>query len=75
MRVGDRVRYIGQGWMGIAIQEDNPEGAVVAHVFEDGIPIIHWPNRGGSMLVGNAEDVEVVGDTLEELWKVPCHGA
>lgn len=63
MRVGDRVAYVGTGWMGKALMQIHPQGAVVFEI-DRGYPIIKWPS-GGLMIVGEPSAL-LVTQTLEE---------
>jgi hypothetical protein len=65
MMVGDRVHYVGPGWIGKALQGLYPEGARVTQI-EGGCPIVLWPS-GAMMIVGEPDSLEVV-ETLEEMF-------
>ena len=64
MRVGDRVAYVGSGWIGKALMKRYPQGAVVyGSGSEDGCPVVKWPS-GGLMIVGDPSAL-LVTQTLE----------
>lgn len=66
MRVGDRVEYVGEGWIGQALMKTYPEGAVVLSISDDEIATIRWPS-GGWMIVGEPAALRVT-QTLEEIF-------
>jgi len=65
MSVGDRVEYVGEGWLGRALMRQYPEGAVVYEMERD-FPIVRWPS-GGLMIVGEPSALRVT-QTLEEIF-------
>ena len=65
MRIGDRVAYVGDGWMGKALMRMYPQGAIVFEIYR-GYPIIKWPS-GWLMIVGEPSAL-LVTQTLEEIF-------
>lgn len=66
MRIGDRVVYIGDGWVGKGLMRTYPEGAVVYDIGVQNTPVIRWPS-GGLMIVGEPSALRVT-QTLEEIF-------
>lgn len=66
MRIGDRVEYVGSGWLGTNLMRAYPEGAIVYDIGKAGSPVVRWPS-GGLMVVGEPSALRVT-QTLEEIF-------
>ncbi|QGH73999.1 hypothetical protein SEA_HIDDENLEAF_48 [Microbacterium phage Hiddenleaf] len=66
MRIGDRVEYVGDGWVGKALMRQYPEGGVVYDIGAHDTPVVRWPS-GGLMIVGEPSALRVT-QTLEEIF-------